>query len=53
VGGITFLLQHTDKGTIDYKSGTYGQTGLDAATGDTGFFVEALRRKIDTHINLA
>src|SRR6059036_669623 len=51
--GVTYYFLSTDQGAIDSKTGIYGQAGLDVGSGNTRFFVEALWRKMDTHISLA
>jgi hypothetical protein len=51
--GVTYYFLSTDQGSIDNKTGIYGQAGLDLGSGNARFFVEALWRKMDTHISLS
>jgi len=51
--GVSYYFLSTDQGSVDNKTGIYGQAGLDLGSGHSRFFVEALWRKMDTHISLS
>ena len=52
--GVTYYFLETSQGSIDNKTGIYGQAGLELGGGEgSRFFVEALWRKMDTHLTLA
>lgn len=51
--GATYYFFDTDQGSIDNKTGVYGQAGLEFGGKGSRFFLEGLWRKIDSHLDLA
>jgi outer membrane protein W len=51
--GATYYFLDSDQGSIQSKTGVYGQAGLEFGSGSSHFFVEALWRKLETHLSLA
>ncbi len=51
--GVTRYFLDSDQGSIDDKNGIYGQAGVELGSAASRFFVEALWRKMETHVSLA
>jgi len=51
--GVTRYFLESDQGTIDDKNGIYGQAGIELGSKGSRFFVEALWRKMETHVSLS
>jgi len=51
--GVTRYFLQSDQGRIDDKTGIYGQAGIELGSKGSRFFVEALWRKLETHVTLS
>ena len=51
--GVTRYFLESDQGAIDDKNGIYGQAGIELGSSGSHFFVEALWRKMETHVSLS
>jgi Outer membrane protein beta-barrel domain len=51
--GATYYFLDTSQGSIQSKTGIYGQAGLEFGGAGPRFFVEALWRRMESHLDLA
>jgi len=51
--GVTRYFLQSDQGAITDRTGIYGQAGIELGSKGARFFVEALWRKMETHITLS